>query len=99
TLDAGQQITLMASNIGGGTAPYTVNYIISNSITNSPLLAYQFNSVPAGENSFIWAVPPLILGNSIEANFVITDSSTTPLSANSTYIKSLTINPTPQLSA
>jgi hypothetical protein len=94
TLDVNTNIKFITSNVGGGNGPYTVNYIVSNSVTNALLLSYQFNSVPAGLNTLIWTIPASLLSmsNTIEVNVIITDSATVRTIANSIYYKTLTVD-------
>ncbi len=93
TLDVGEEITFDTSDISGGTPDYAANYVISNSITNAIILAQEFSGLPGSTNSLAWTIPSYILGNTIEANVIITDSASANSISNSIYYKTLTINP------
>jgi hypothetical protein len=90
TLAPGTPITFAATWSGGSTG-YTVNYIISNSVTNTPLTSQQFSVGAATSNSFTWIVPVAEMGNTIHANAVVTDSATTNEIANSVYTGTVTL--------
>ena len=92
TLDVGQSIVFTAM-AGGGTAAYTYNYILSNSITNTQIGNQLYLNVAGTTNTFTFVVPSADLGNTIEANVFVTDNSAVPATANSAYIKTLTIKP------
>jgi hypothetical protein len=98
TMDANTVITFTASNIGGTATAYTVNYILSNSITNALLLSSQYNSVPAGSNTMVWTLPSLLLGNTVRANVVVANAVQL-LTSNSVYSNTLTINSIPSATA
>ena len=61
-LDAGQSVAFMASETGG-TLPYTYNFIVFNSITNT-ILATQSSGVA----SFVFTSNTNLIGNTIKAN-------------------------------
>ena len=87
-LDLGQSITFNAAWTGG-LANYNALYTIANSITNSIMAAYQFNGISGTTNSFVFIPTNDMLGNTIEANVLVTDSASE--TANSTYIKTLSL--------
>jgi large repetitive protein len=79
TMLEGKQYTLISSYETGGTAPYTYNFILFNSITNA-VIANQLGS----SNAFSLQSNSLWITNSpIEAKVTIKDSSAVPLFANS----------------
>lgn len=65
----GQNIIFSVSTVGG-IGPYTYNYYVINSITGTQL-AFQSKS----SNTFTWTVPSNAVGNTIEANVIVTDSA------------------------
>ena len=75
----------------GGTSPYTVNYIITNTITKAIVANMLFTSISGTTNSFAWIIPKAVVGNTLQANVIITDSATTPEIANSIYSNTLTV--------
>lgn len=79
----GTQYLNLTGQWTGGTSPYTVNYIITNSITNSVMKYQQYTGITSTYNSFVFQVPSSWAGNSLEANVIITDSETTPATQNS----------------
>ncbi len=89
SLETGETIMLTA-NVNGGSSPYTYNFIISNSLT-STILASQASSMSSTSNTFAFTIPSSMLGNTLEANVVITDSATTPIILNSTYLAAITL--------
>jgi hypothetical protein len=57
----------------GGTPPYTTyNFIVYNSVTNAPLA-----NMLTPSNSFLWTITGTNIGNTFEANVIVTDSATT----------------------
>ncbi|MDE1870157.1 MAG: hypothetical protein KGH71_04200, partial [Candidatus Micrarchaeota archaeon] len=85
-LDAGQSVTF-SSIASGGTGPYTYNFIVFNSITNT-IVASQLGS----SSSFIFASNGNLAGNTLKSNVVVTDSATVPTSANSINSGLVTVN-------
>jgi hypothetical protein len=85
-IDTGQS-EAFESEVLGGTGPFTFNYQITNSITNV-LIANQLTTNVAkldglfAENIFTWVVPTSAAGNTIRANLIITDGSSTPFTNN-----------------
>ena len=86
TLDAGQSVTFAALAIGGTGSYTTYNFIVFNSITNVIIA----NSLQTS-NSFIFTSNSNIVGNTIEANVIVTDSASH--NANSPNTGQITINP------
>ena len=73
-VDAGQY-TSVTPSVSGGSSPWVVNVIISNSITGSPINTItQTSSSPSASLVYM---PSWITGNTIQANVVVTDSATT----------------------
>lgn len=60
-----------------GTAPYTANYLLCNSITNTVLTSQLYTGITGLSNSLILFIPNTLIGNTIYANVVITDSYVT----------------------
>lgn len=94
TMDVNTVITFTATNIGGGAmgTGYTVNYIVSNSVTNAVITFQRFTGVTTSSNSFAWNIPASALSNSISANVFVTDQEGTPVTTNSVEIQTLNIN-------
>lgn len=88
-LEPKQSITFTAS-VTGGTGPYTYNFLIVNTTTNT-IYASQSGANSLTSNSFVWVVPSGAAGGIYEANVVVTDN--TPSTVNSPYISKLTVNP------
>ncbi len=81
-LDSTQYLNLTAKwNVG--TSPYTVNYIISNSITGSILTYQQYTGLTSSYNSLILQIPSVWVGNSLQANVILTDSGSNSITTNS----------------
>jgi hypothetical protein len=81
-LDGTQYLNLTAKwNVG--TSPYTVNYIISNSITGSILTYQQYTGLTDTHNSLILQIPSAWIGNSLQANVTLTDSGSNSITTNS----------------
>ncbi len=88
----GQSITFNAA-WSGGTAPYTVNYIITNTTSGNVIASALFNGISITSNSFTWTVPSKVKYNTAEVNVVVTDSATVNTVASSTYLQTLSILP------
>lgn len=86
------QPTGIVASWSGGSSPYTVNYIISNSVTNNVLLSQLVTGVASTSNVFVWLVPQADIGNTIEVNAVLTDSAGIPVTANSVYTSAYTVS-------
>ncbi len=89
-MDAGQSLTLTAHISSGGTAPYTYNYLFTNTITNAIVFSQQYTN-QSTTNAFVWTAPSAYVGNTIEVNVLVTDSH--PTTVNSPYTGVITINP------
>ena len=97
----GNTITFTATSTGG-TSPYTYNYIITNTVTGALIANMLFTNVGSTSNSFAWTIPQAYIGNTVQANVIVTDSASTPETTNSAEsgILTITYNPpsTPILS-
>ncbi len=91
TIDAGETLTFSTS-LSGGTAPYTYNWLVVNSITGSLMANALYASVASTSNSFGWAVPSADAGNTVQGNVIATDSATTPVTLNSVKSGTITID-------
>ena len=87
---SGNTITFTAS-WSGGTADYSANYIIANTITKTIIASQLYTGIAATTNSFAWLIPSADNGNTVYANVIITDSASTPETANSINSNTLTI--------
>ena len=83
--EVGNVITF-SSYESGGTTPYTYNFLVYNSITNVQLANDLTTS-----NTFSWTVPQADVGNTVYGNVIVTDSASTPASANSIHTGTLTL--------
>ena len=81
---------LWSGSFTGGTSPYTYNWNVYNSITNVILGNYLVTNSYTS-NSFSWPIPSSAIGNTINANLIITDSATTPVTVNSVLSGSISI--------
>ena len=104
TQAAGNTITFAAS-WSGGTSTYTANYLITNTITGNLVANMLFTGITGTTNSFAWTIPTADIGNTLQANVIITDSASTPETTNSvktgtlTVVSAYTPPPTPTLSS
>ena len=94
-IDLGQSIRF-TTNVIDGLPPYTYNYIIVNSVTLVPI-PNGFNSVSSSSmiNVLIFTPYNGLVGNTIEANVIVTDSSRIPSTLNSIYSEVSKINSAP----
>ena len=90
TQNAGNTITFTAS-WSGGTSPYTINYIITNTVTGALIANMLFTNIASTSNSFEWTIPQADIGNTVQANVIVTDSASTPETTNSAESGILTI--------
>ena len=90
TQTVGNTITFTASWTGG-TSSYTANYIITNTVTGNLVANMLFIGITGTSNSFAWTIPSVDAGNTLQANVIITDSSSTPETTNSVKSGTLTI--------
>ena len=90
TQAVGNTITF-TSSWSGGTAPYTANYLIVNTITGSLIANALYTGITGTTNSFAWTIPLADGGNTVQANIIVTDSASTPESTNSINSGTLTI--------
>ncbi len=72
-VDAGQYVTITPT-ITGGVSPYSANFIISNQITGTVINSIVETSTSPSATFYL---PSWMLGNTVQANAVITDSSPT----------------------
>jgi hypothetical protein len=87
------QFEVFTANVIGGSSSYTYNFQVFNSITNTLLANQIFTGVSSTSNSFAWQVPTADIGNSISCNVFVTDSASTPVTANSIkLVPTITIN-------
>ena len=77
TVDAGDTLNF-SSYEPSGTAPYTYNFVVFNSVTHTILGNFLSTS-----NSFMFTVNSKTVGNTLQANVIVTDSASTPTKANS----------------
>lgn len=85
------QIEVFTAMTGGGASPYTYNYLVVNTLTGA-LIANQVWVSASTTNSFSWNVPAVDGGNTIQANVIVTDSASTPVTANSVKTAAITIS-------
>jgi hypothetical protein len=90
TQNVGNTITFTAS-WSGGTSTYTANYLIVNTITGNLVANMLFTGITGTTNSFAWAIPSNLAGNTLAANVFITDSANTPETTNSVKTGTLTV--------
>lgn len=87
--------TLIPTNTG--TSSYTYNFSIYDALTNTLIASKNFSGVPSTLSNFAWKIPSSALGKRIFANVLVTDSASTPVSANSLqllFAKSVTVTTT-----
>lgn len=89
--DAGQLMVFNAT-VSGGTAPYTYNYLVYNSVTGSLIAKALYKSISTGANSFAWYISYPTAGNTVYANVLVTDSAPINMSSNSIHTAITTIN-------
>ena len=91
---AGQSITITATLPGGstGTSPYTYNYLVVNTITGARVANQLYIGVVGTSNSFVFTSNANLVGNTLAANVIITDSATTPETVNSVKTGTITID-------
>ena len=70
----------------GGAPTYTVNYILTNSVTGSPLTSHLDSGITSTSDTWSYQIPSAWSGNSIAANVVIGDSATTQVTASAAYM-------------
>ena len=98
TLTASNTLTVYAGNYeafgsswSGGTPPYTANYQVFNTTTGTVISSALYTGITGTSNTFLWLVPAAAEGNTVSANVLITDSASTPESANSASTAAITI--------
>ena len=101
-LDAGQY-TLLTANAPAASSgpPYSYSYSITNSVTGALLANQLYSNVLSSSNSFLWEPPSYLLGNSLRANVVVTDSNSVSYASqylligfNSLLSASMSLSPT-----
>ena len=90
----GNTITFTATATGG-TSPYSYNYLITNTATGNLVANMLFTDVASTTNSFAWTIPGADIGNTVQANVIVTDNAYSPETANSLKSGTLTITYTP----
>ncbi len=90
-IDSGQWETLTASGWSAGTTPYTINFLVYNSVTN----VIVFNDLLTGDiatsNTFTFQVTGNS-GNTLNANVFVKDSASTAVTVNSVLSQTITVN-------
>ena len=81
SIDSGSNV-LFSAIWTGGTPPYTVNYVITNSITGTTLANILYTNVATTYNSFRWSIPSADTGNTITTNVIVTDANSLSVSSN-----------------
>ena len=84
--DAGQTLHFASYESGGGTLPYTYNFLVFNSVTNT---AISTQSGPS--NTFAFVVNSATITNTIEANVIVIDSASTNELVNSVNTGKITL--------
>lgn len=92
---AGNQNEVFTATVTGGSSPYTFNFLVYNSFTNSLITSTVYTSVSSTTNTFSWLVPQSQTGNTFYANVVITDGATTPVTLNSILTSNVIIQALP----
>ena len=90
-IDSGQWETLTVSGWSAGTTPYTINFLVYNSVTN----VIVFNDLLTGDiatsNTFTFQVTGNS-GNTLNANVFVKDSASTAVTVNSVLSQTITVN-------
>lgn len=89
--ETGQILTFNAV-VSGGSSSYTYNFIVSNILTNSVvgnLLVVTSNTA----QGWSFTIPSSVGTNSLQANVVVTDSASTPVTVNSIYLRPINTIP------
>ena len=90
-LDVGQSVSCTASWTEG-TSPYTVNWLVSNSVTDAITANMLFPSISTTSNTFTYTTVSADPFNSpLQFNVLITDSH--PTTVNSVYSSTFTVDP------
>ena len=82
------QTEVFTATANGGIAPFTYNFQIINTVTDS-FITNMLVSNALDSNTFSWLVPSFYYGNTIKANITITDSF--PTTVNSIYTEDICI--------
>jgi hypothetical protein len=99
--DAGQY-ELFQTEWTGGSSAYSVNYIISNSVTGAVMASQLLTGVTGTSSSLLYQIPATWAGNTIQANAIVNDSATATMIVNSVNTAAITVNTmlgTPTLTA
>ena len=83
-IDAGQYSTFTAT-VSGGTSPYVANFMIANSVTNAIVNSVLVVSASSPLSASVYFSSQL-MGNTLKANTVIYDSSTTNVIWSGAYV-------------
>ncbi|MGI0100571.1 MAG: hypothetical protein ACREBH_02530, partial [Candidatus Micrarchaeaceae archaeon] len=74
----------------GGTSPYTYNWNVYNTVTGATI-ANMLETNSFTGNTFSWTIPSDMIGNTVYANVVVTDSASTQVTTNSVLSGAITI--------
>ena len=91
TIDTGQWETLTASGWSAGTNPYTINFLVYNSVTNTVVFNDLLTGDIATSNTFTFQVNSNS-GNTLYANVFVQDAATTNAVVNSILTSIITVN-------
>ena len=84
-------VLTFTTSFTGGTAPYTYNWIVYNTVTKAIIANQLWTGNYYTGNSFSWNIPANMAGNTIDANVFVTDSASTPVTVNSVLSGTITI--------
>ena len=90
SIDFGQSVTF-SSSWTGGTASYTANYLVVNTVTGTIVANMLHAGISGTSDSWTWTPTSAYAGNTLKVNVIVTDSH--PTTVNSVYISTLTVNP------
>ena len=93
-VDSGQTISFTTSFGGSGTSTYTYNWIVYNSITKITLNSTKSSATSSTSNIFVFTANSNLVGNTLNANVFVTDSSQSPITLNSILTAKIYINAT-----
>ena len=87
-------ISFTTSFGGSGTSTYTYNWIVYNSITKITLNSTKSSATSSTSNIFVFTANSNLVGNTLNANVFVTDSSQSPITLNSILTAKIYINAT-----